>query len=381
MYLPLNIQVDRTPLHKIHFNTLIMNINPPLQKADFLSKSLKWVLFIFFGSLTLYYGKVFFTPLLFGLLIAMIMYPACRTMERKGLPRSMAIGIILLFVTVLMLAIIWLLNVQVHIFLDKLPLLAERLSGTSENMGLWLEDAFGVSANDQTVYFQKFTENAESNVGKVLTSIFSATVSTLVLLLLTPIFSALFLYHRGTFVRFLESIVSLENHQKLHVILNESILSYFKFAKGTFYVYCIVGVLNSIGLLLLGIENAIVYGLIAALMTIIPYIGIFISAAIPVSIAYLTKDSMWYPIGVIAIFTVVQYLEANVIYPKVVGAQLNLSTWATLVGIVIGTIIWGIAGMILITPLLAILKIVSDYIPEWKPVNLLLNRAEGYQGK
>ena len=151
--------------------------------------------------------------------------------------------------------------------------------------------------------------------------------------------------------------------------------------KEPFTCTAFVGVLNSIGLLLLGIENAIVYGLIAALMTIIPYIGIFISAAIPVSIAYLTKDSMWYPIGVIVIFTVVQYLEANVIYPKVVGAQLNLSTWATLVGIVIGTIIWGIAGMILITPLLAILKIVSDYIPQWKPVNLLLNRAEGYQGK
>jgi predicted PurR-regulated permease PerM len=100
-----------------------------------------------------------------------------------------------------------------------------------------------------------------------------------------------------------------------------------------------VGVLNSIGLLLLEIENALVYGLIAALMTIIPYVGIFISAALSDSIASLTKDSIWYPIGVVAIFTAVHYLEANVIYPKVVGAQLNLSTWATLVGIVLGTII------------------------------------------
>lgn len=358
-----------------------MNLNRPLPEVDFLSKPIKWVLLIFFGSLILYYGKVFFTPLLFGLLIAMIVYPACRTMESKGISRSFAIGIVLLFVTLLMLAIMWLLNVQVHIFLEKLPLLSDRLSGTSDNVILWLEDAFGITASEQTIFFQKFTGNAENSIGNIISSIFSATVSTLLLLLLTPIFSALFLYHRGTFIRFLESIIDRENHQKLHLIVNESILSYFKFAKGTFYVYCIVGVLNSIGLLLLGIENAIVYGLIAALMTIIPYIGIFISAAIPVSIAYLTKDSMWYPIGVIVIFTVVQYLEANVIYPKVVGAQLNLSTWATLVGIVIGTIIWGIAGMILITPLLAILKIVSDYIPEWKPINILLNRAEGYQGK
>ncbi len=355
-----------------------MNLNTT---SDFLSQSLKWVLFIFFGSLILYYGKVFFTPLLFGLLIAMIMYPACKKMEEKGISRTATIGLVLLFVTLLIGGILWLLEVQVSLFLEKLPLISERLEGSSESISLWFENAFGVSATDQTVFFQRFTENPENNIAKMLNSIFSATMATLVLLLLTPIFSALFLYHRGTFIRFLESIVSREYHVKLHLIVNESILSYFKFAKGTFYVYCIVGILNSIGLLLLGIENAIVYGLLAALMTIIPYIGIFISAAIPVSIAYLTKDSVWYPIGVIAIFTVVQYLEANVIYPKVVGAQLNLSTWATLVGIVLGTIIWGLAGMILITPLLAILKIVSDYIPEWKPINILLNRAEGYQAK
>jgi predicted PurR-regulated permease PerM len=353
----------------------------PTTTTDFISQSLKWVLLIFFGSLILSYGKVFFTPLLFGLLIAMIMYPACKKMEEKGISRTLSITIILLFVTLLMGGIIWLLEVQVSLFLDKLPLISNRLEGSSENAMLWFADVFGISATDQTVFFQQFSDNPENSVAKIITSVFSATLATLVLLLLTPIFSALFLYHRGTFVRFLESVVSPEHHVKLHLIVNESILSYFKFAKGTFYVYCIVGVLNSIGLLLLGIENAIVYGLIAALMTIIPYVGIFISAAIPVSIAYLTKDSMWYPIGVIAIFTIVQYLEANVIYPKVVGAQLNLSTWATLVGIVLGTIIWGLAGMILITPLLAILKIVSDYIPEWKPINLLLNRAEGYQQK
>ncbi len=358
-----------------------MNLNSPSQKIDFLTISLKWVLLIFFGSFILYFGKVVFTPLLFGLLIAMIMYPTCKKMEKKGLSRSFSIGISLLFITLLIVAIIWLLEIQLKIFLDKLPLLSERLNGTSDRAMIWFEESFGVSASDQTVFFQKFTESPENSVTKIITSIFSATISTLVLLLLTPIFSALFLYHRGTFVRFLESIFDVKHHKNLHLIVNESILSYFKFAKGTFYVYCIVGILNSIGLLLLGIENAIVYGLIAALMTIIPYIGIFISAAIPVSIAYLTKDSMWYPIGVIVIFTVVQYLEANVIYPKVVGAQLNLSTWATLVGIVVGTIIWGIAGMILITPLLAILKIISDYIPEWKPINLLLNRAESYQTK
>jgi predicted PurR-regulated permease PerM len=168
------------------------------------------VLFIFFGSLILFYGTVFFTPLLFGLLIAVIMYPACKKMEEKGISRNATIGIVLLFVTLLMGGIIGLLEAQISIFLDKLPLISGQLEGSSARVMLWFADGFGISATDQTVFFQRFTTNPENSVAKITTSIFSATVATLVVMLLTPVFSALFLYHRGTFVRFLESIVSRE---------------------------------------------------------------------------------------------------------------------------------------------------------------------------
>jgi predicted PurR-regulated permease PerM len=101
----------------------------------------------------------------------------------------------------------------------------------------------------------------------------------------------------------------------------------------------------------------------------------------PVTIALITKDSLWYPVAVVLLFTFVQYLEANVIFPRVVAAQLNLSTWSTLVAIIAGTILWGVAGMILFIPLLAILKIVSDQVDSLKSINILLNREEGYHSK
>jgi predicted PurR-regulated permease PerM len=101
----------------------------------------------------------------------------------------------------------------------------------------------------------------------------------------------------------------------------------------------------------------------------------------PFAIALITRDSLWYPAGVILLFTFVQYLEANVIFPRIVGVQLNLSTWSTLVAMIAGTILWGVAGMILFVPLLAILKIISDQEVSLKPLNILLNRKEGYSGK
>ena len=164
-------------------------------------------------------------------------------------------------------------------------------------------------------------------------------------------------------------------------MLQQSTLTYFHFVRGTFFVYLIVGVLNSAGLLMLGIEHAILYGMITAFMTIVPYVGIIISASMPFAIALVTRDSLWYPTGVILLFTFVQYLEANVIFPRVVGVQLNLSTWSTLVAMIAGTILWGVAGMILFVPLLAILKIYSDQDSNLKPLNILLNRKEGYLGK
>ncbi len=141
-------------------------------------------------------------------------------------------------------------------------------------------------------------------------------------------------------------------------------------------VYIIVGVLNSIGLLALGIKHAILFGMLTAIMTIIPYAGIVVSASLPVSIALLTKDSLWYPVGVIFVFSFVQYLEANVIFPKVVGTQLNVSTWATLVAIMVGGILWGVSGMILFIPFAAIMKIASDHIEGWSSINILLGRKE-----
>jgi predicted PurR-regulated permease PerM len=135
-----------------------------------------------------------------------------------------------------------------------------------------------------------------------------------------------------------------------------------------------VGILNSIGLLALGVKHAILFGMLCSIMTIIPYVGIVVSALLPISVAWITTNSVWYPLGVIAVFSFVQYLEANVIFPKVVGTEIHVSTWATLVAIIAGGILWGVSGMILFIPFVAILKIVTDHIDEWKPLNSLLSR-------
>ena len=109
-------------------------------------------------------------------------------------------------------------------------------------------------------------------------------------------------------------------------ILQLSIVSYFHFIKGMALVYLVVGVLNSIGLLLLGIPHAILFGFLASILTFIPYVGIISASLLPITISWITYNSILYPLGVIAVFAFVQYLEANLIFPWAVSQQLQLNT-------------------------------------------------------
>ena len=155
-----------------------------------------------------------------------------------------------------------------------------------------------------------------------------------------------------------------------------SIGTYYNFVKGMVVVYVIVGTLNSIGLLLLGIPHAILFGFMASILTVVPYVGIIAGSLLPMAMAWITYDSIWYPIGIAGVFTFVQYLEANVIFPVAVSSRLNVNTLVMLVVIFAGGILWGVAGMILFVPFLGIAKLVADHNPKWKTVSMLLGTED-----
>jgi predicted PurR-regulated permease PerM len=336
---------------------------------------LKPLQIVVLGSALLYFGGPLFIPICYGLLIAMILYPVCKWFERHRWPRNLAITAGLLIVFIIFGIIISLLFIEINVLRQEMPQLLTKADPSLLQLQHWIESALGVSVVSQYEWWQQLLHNLSGNASAILQAIIAATAGGLFTLFLVPVYAALFLYNRESFVQFLAKLAGDSHRQQLQVILAETINTYFHFIKGMIQVYFIVGVLNSIGLLALGIPHAILFGMLTAIMTIIPYVGIFISALLPISIAWITKDSIWYPLGVVAVLTFVQYLEANVIFPKVVATQLKVSTWATLVAIVAGGLIWGVSGMILFIPFIGILKIVSEHIPEWRALNILLGRT------
>jgi predicted PurR-regulated permease PerM len=331
---------------------------------------LKYLQIILFSAVLLYFGKTLFIPLFFGLLIAIVMYPICKWLEQHKWNRPLAITICLLIVAVLFAGLLALLVWQVKTFSKDVPAMINRLEGAVHEFQKWIAVNFGAANDIQYNWGEKLT----GTIGSALQSTLETTVNTLFILFLTPVYTALFMYHRKVFVQYLKSITPAKYQHQLDAILQQTIHTYFNYIKGMVLVYLFVGILNSIGLFALGVKHALLFGMLCAIMTIIPYIGIFLSALLPISVIWMDTGNVWYPIGVVAIFSFVQYLEANVIFPTVVGTQLNVSTFAMLVAIIAGGIIWGVAGMVLFIPFVAILKIATENIEEWKPLNLLLSR-------
>lgn len=340
------------------------------QQSQPLSLILKYLQVIFFTAVILYFGKTLFIPLFFGLLTAIVMYPIGKWLETHGWSKLAAITVCLLIVTILIAALVALLIWQLNVFSKDAPAMLVKVETAMRQLQIWLIQTMGASMETQNGWLEKFT----GTIGSMLQSAFQTTINTLFIFFLIPVYTALFMYHRKVFVQYLKLITPSRYQQKLDTILQQIIHTYFNYIKGMIMVYLIVGTLNSIGLFALGVQHAIMFGMLCAIMTIIPYIGIFVSALLPISIVWMDTGNIWYPLGVVAVFSFVQYLEANVIFPTVVGAQLNVSTLMMLVAIIGGGIIWGVAGMVLFIPLVAILKIISDHIEEWEPINLLLSR-------
>lgn len=336
------------------------------------NRLLQTLLIILCSSLILYLGRSVLVPISFGLFISLLLYPVCSWLERKGMGRALAIIVSLLILLVPIAFLITLLVLQVLNLRDYFPDLQAKLLGLANEISVYAEQTFGIEKGKWRIWATQGVENSIQSIFGFARNTLQASVSGTVLLIIIPVYSFLILYGRERLVRVAELLAPQSLKGRLREILHKAVNSYAQFIKGMATVYLIVGILNSTGLLILGIPNAIFFGFIASILTFIPYIGIMIGALLPIIISWTLYDSVYYPLGVIAIYTFVQYLEANLIFPWAVSQRINLSTLSTLVAIFVGGLLWGAAGMILFVPYMAIARIIADQVEGGEALAILL---------
>lgn len=344
-------------------------------------KTRNMLLVIAILSILLYAGRNLFIPLSFSVLIAFVLYPVCRWLETKGMKSVFAIGLAMLLLVVIFSSIISLLVWQISSLSSDWPMLQQKISETLTNLSEYLYSHFNITIADQEIWWKKLTSDSSSQVLPFIQTTLGSVSVFLVFLVLIPIMSALMLFQRSQLFEVLHHFTPKIPIATLKDVLHDTVTTYYNFIKGMLLVYFTVGILNSIGLLIIGVPHAFLFGFIAAILTFIPYVGIIIGAIPPMLVSWVTFDSMWYPVSVVLVFTVVQYLEANVIFPWAVSSKLNINTLATIIAIIAGGIIWGSAGMILFVPFLGILKVLADKTQGLEYLRLMLGTKEIHQSK
>lgn len=289
-------------------------------------------------------------PMAFGGLFSIVMLPIVKRLEDRKIPTALSITIVLVATIIVMGLFIWLIVGQVVSLVADLPNLEAKFTAFVENMSQMLLRDFGISTAEQNKMLADLMRTFSAFVGEILLS----TTNTISTLIQIPIYIFLFLIYRDKFREFFVKILLTREDLAWKKDVERVVQGYLS---GLFLVTLIIAALNSIGLMIVGIDHAIFFGVLSGVLTIIPYIGIIIGALFPILMALITKDSLWYAGGVVIVFSIVQFLEGNFITPRITGSKVSINALAAIVALVIGGKILGIAGMILAVPGIGLLKI------------------------
>lgn len=329
---------------------------------------------ILFTGYFLVISKSLFNPLLAAFIVALALRPFTTKLETIKIPRVGSTLLSVLLFMLIFLGVVIFFSSQVRNIDFEVQSFKVSFNGLPGKMQDWMTELLGISSEQQvSILEETFNTLLKNSVSFVNHTLYTTTsfITSLVIFILSLFF---FLYYRSFLVSFLYKVVKSTYHSKLTNILCriQSVVNSYMF--GLSLIILIVAVLNTVGLFALGIDNAVLFGVIAAVLTLIPYIGIFIGALLPALFALFTKDSLWYPFGVLLIFMLIQFLEGNFLTPNIVGRQVSINPFAAILALIIGAMLLGLIGIIFALPVIAILKVICDEIVGLKPIGYLIGK-------
>ncbi|RYE28001.1 MAG: AI-2E family transporter [Sphingobacteriaceae bacterium] len=307
-------------------------------------------------------------PMAFSVLLAILLNPFYNRLKSWKIPKILAITITLLSLIVFIAAVLYFLSSQIVQFGDTLPALKSKGAQIVVEIEGWIQQTFGYSIVKQKQMLSEMANNSKGLVGQTIGSLFGLFS----VLFLIPVYIFLLLLYKELILNFLYEVFSEENSLSVAEILNQTKMAIQSYIVGLLIEAAIVAVLNSTALLLLGVKYALLIGVIGAILNMLPYIGGLIAIALPVLMATVTKDGYSTQLGIIAAYSVIQFVDNNILVPRIVSSKVQINALVSIIVVLLGNALWGVSGMFLSIPIIAVLKIVFDRIDDLKPWGKLL---------
>lgn len=318
-------------------------------------------------------AKSILIPLSFALLTASILFPLCKKFEKWGANKivSAALAMLTLFLII---------GGGVAVFSNQIIYLSENFIDFKDKIinafayvTLYINKNLGFFGTLETgELFEKLKSWFNESLGKLISQTFSGTSSFIIGLISSIVFTFLILIYRDGLVNALVSFYPKEDRIKSFNMFKSVQKVGQQYLSGMIIIILILGFVNSIGLWVIGVDNPFLFGFLASILAIIPYAGPLLGAAIPILYSFMTYDSMWIPLIIAIYFWIVQFVESNYLTPKIVGGNLQVNALTSILSIIIGASIWGVAGMILFLPFAAMFRVVCEEYEELKPIAMLI---------
>lgn len=351
----------------------------------------------------------FLIPLVIALMLSLICIPLARKLERFHFNRAIS-ALVCVFITFLIfISFFGLLSLQVSQLSDKWPEIQSKTKEGLLQVENFIQEQTGLGFEKEIVNIFPSTKPQNENLSNQssqksdsinhdeenkITSDFSHAESLLQYLpsgmfsrvggwlmgffgflansLLVIIYLFFFTLYREKIKLSILKFFQEDDQEKVKEVLSNTVNLAQSFLGGRLLLVLFLGIIYSIGLSISGIDNAILVSILAAILTLIPYVGNIVGFALAMFMAVVSGGSFGMYIGVFLTFSITQFTESYILQPYIIGDKVNINPIATILVVVIGGVIWGVAGMILAIPLTGIFKIICDAIPSLQPIGYLL---------
>lgn len=311
-------------------------------------------------------------PFAFATLLAFLLLPLVQLLEKWKIGRVISILVALLFAFIVLYALFYFLSNQIAAFVQDFPAIRQHLNEHFQSMQVWVKNHFHVSFHEQNEYLNAQGEKLISGgTAYIKRTFFSLTEFVLVVILL-PIYAFLILYYRLHIRNFLFAVFKKEYGPDVQNVISKSRTMIHHYTMGLIIEMVIVATAYSIGLLIVGVKYAIFFGVLGAILNLIPYIGTLAATLITVLVTLTTTDESSKVLWIIVVFYGIHIIDSNFLMPRIVASRLRINALISILGVLIGGALTGISGLFLSVPAVAFTKIIFDQVNSLKPWGLLL---------
>jgi len=336
-----------------------------------LQHSVYALLFISLIISILYISRAFLIPLTLAGILAMLFVRLCDKLERNGISRALSALIAVILLLAGISIIVFLLTWQLNDLTENIEGMKQRSMSLLQSLKEWINETLGISSKQQEEIIKEQGSNSEGT-GNMLAGFASGILGALVNTVLIIVYIYLFLYYRSRIKRFILKLIPLNQEAKTKKVIQQATRVSQQYLSGLALMILVLWIMYGIGFTLIGVENALFFAILCGILEIVPFVGNITGTSITVLAVIAQGGQTDQIIGVVIVYLIVQFLQTYLLEPLIVGEQVNINPLFTIMVLVGGELVWGIAGMVLAIPLLGIVKIICDNIPALKPYGYLI---------